>query len=113
MQRRTEQAFTIGRNRKEHSHITFLQSNVYSPKEGRRSETNTQPEGPELLRCLLSLQNRRHINLLRDTIRARDFLVRLDLRDAYLSIPIQEHHRRYLAFWWEDNPWVFTALPFG
>jgi hypothetical protein len=37
----------------------------------------------------------------------------IDLKDAYLAIPIHESHFKYLRFEWNSNLYVFTCLPFG
>lgn len=38
---------------------------------------------------------------------------KLDLKDAYLSIPISEQHRKYLRFQWKKMNYEFQTLPFG
>lgn len=40
-------------------------------------------------------------------------MVNLDLKDAYLVVPIHLPHRRFLQFRWRDQIFEFTALPFG
>ena len=42
-----------------------------------------------------------------------DWLVKLDLKDAYLSVPIHVSHQKFLRFRWESKEWQFQALPFG
>ena len=42
-----------------------------------------------------------------------DWMVKLDLKDAYLSIPMHSSHRQYLAFRWRGRLWMFKTLPFG
>ena len=45
-----------------------------------------------------------------------DWLVKLDLKDAYLSIPIHRPHQKFLRFQrfqWDSREWQFQALPFG
>jgi len=37
----------------------------------------------------------------------------LDLEDAYLLVPIEEQHRKYLRFQWRSTTYEYTALPFG
>lgn len=37
----------------------------------------------------------------------------IDLKDAYLHIPIHQSHRRFLAFRYRQVDYQFTALPFG
>ena len=38
---------------------------------------------------------------------------KLDLKDVYLSVPLDYHDRRYMAFKWKGEMWKFKVLPFG
>ena len=40
-------------------------------------------------------------------------MVSIDLKDAYLSVPIKEGGRKYLRFAWEERVYEFQCLPFG
>ena len=40
------------------------------------------------------------IHLLPHLLRAGDWMVRLDVKDAYLTIPIFPPHHHFLQFWW-------------
>ena len=40
-------------------------------------------------------------------------MITMDLKDAYLSVPIHADHSKYLRFEWESELWEFTCLPFG
>lgn len=53
------------------------------------------------------------IHLLRDILQQSDWMVRLDLKDVYLVIPIHPPHRCFLQFLRNDQVYEFTALPFG
>ncbi len=53
------------------------------------------------------------IGMLRDFLRKDDWLVIVDLKDAYLSIPIAEVHRKFLQFVWEEQHYEFQSLPFS
>ena len=46
-------------------------------------------------------------------IQKDDWLTKLDLKDAYLSVPVNPCYRKYLKFRWLDQLWQFTVLPFG
>ena len=46
-------------------------------------------------------------------LRRGDWMVKLDLKDAYLSIPMHVTHRQFLAFRWRGRLWRFKTLPFG
>ena len=37
----------------------------------------------------------------------------LDLKDAYLHVPIHPDHQRFLAFTYDNEDFVFQAMPFG
>ena len=41
------------------------------------------------------------MHLLQDLLIRNDFLVKIDLKDANLTVPIWENHRKFLRFqWW-------------
>ena len=40
-------------------------------------------------------------------------MVSIDLKDAYLSVPIFQDHRKFLRFIWKDMTYQFQCLPFG
>ena len=46
-------------------------------------------------------------------IQERDWLVKIDLKDTYFSIPISQHHRKFLCFQFIDKFYQFNCLPFG
>ena len=53
------------------------------------------------------------ISTVRHTIREGDWLAKLDLKDAYLTVPIFSHHRKFLRFKWGRDIFEFVSLPFG
>ena len=53
------------------------------------------------------------IHLVRDMIQRGDWLVKLDLKDAYLTIPIHREFQKYLQFKWKGQILEFSCLPFG
>ena len=53
------------------------------------------------------------INTVRHTVRPGDFLAKVDLTDAFLTVPIFRGHRKYLRFRWGRKTFEFTCLPFG
>ncbi|XP_044128788.1 uncharacterized protein LOC122922292 [Bufo gargarizans] len=70
------------------------------------------------LRALNSVVRYRHfkmegIHLLRDLLIPGDWMVKLDLKDAYLTVPIAASSRDLLRFLWKGEVWRFTCLPFG
>ena len=42
-----------------------------------------------------------------------DFMTNIDLKDAYLSVPVHESSRKFLRFIWKGTCYQFKALPFG
>ena len=48
-----------------------------------------------------------------DLMRPNDYMIRMDLKDAYLSVWIHADHSKYLSFEWESELWEFTCLLFG
>jgi hypothetical protein len=40
-------------------------------------------------------------------------MTKLDLKDAYLSVPIHPDSQKYLRFLWKNKTYQFKALPFG
>ena len=53
------------------------------------------------------------LSSLRDLLRQGDWLVKVDLKDAYLTVPIHPDHRPYLRFTVGEVNYQFTCLPFG
>ena len=51
--------------------------------------------------------------MLRDLLRQGDYLVKIDLKDAYLTVPIWKGHQKYLRFLWKETLLKFACLPFG
>ena len=43
------------------------------------------------------------IHMLRDLLKKGDFLVKLDLKDAYQTVPIWKNRQKYLSFLWKAS----------
>lgn len=41
------------------------------------------------------------------------YMTNIDLKEAYLLLPIHQSHRKFLRFCFKNNIYEFTALPFG
>ncbi|CAL8101581.1 unnamed protein product [Orchesella dallaii] len=53
------------------------------------------------------------ITMLRDILRKGMWMCKLDLKDAYFTIPVKHEHRKFLQFEWGGVTYQFTCLPFG
>ena len=53
------------------------------------------------------------VKSVRQAMRLNDWAVSIDLRDAYLHVPIHHQSRKYLRFVHEDQVYHFSALLFG
>ena len=53
------------------------------------------------------------ITAMKGLVEGDDWMVKLDMKDAYLSVPIYPPHRRFLRFQWQGKIWEFKSLPFG
>jgi len=49
----------------------------------------------------------------RGLLRKGDWMVKVDLKDAYLTVPIDPAHHPYLRFSWRGKIFQFLCLPFG
>uniref|UniRef100_A0A8D0HV98 ribonuclease H n=1 Tax=Sphenodon punctatus TaxID=8508 RepID=A0A8D0HV98_SPHPU len=50
---------------------------------------------------------------IRVAINRQEWLTSLDLKEAYLHVPILPNHRKWLRFRYENLHWQYKALPFG
>ena len=52
-------------------------------------------------------------NMAKNFVSLGDYMVSLDLKDAYFSVPIFRPNCKYLRFIWRDQRYEFTCLSFG
>ena len=53
------------------------------------------------------------IHTVKDLLRKGNYMVRIDLKDAYFAVPICTEHCKYLRFRWRGQTYEFTCLPFS
>jgi len=53
------------------------------------------------------------LHIVRSLLQKEDFMMKLDLKDAYYAIPIHPSHRKYLRFVYQNRVYEFQCLPFG
>ena len=79
-------------------------------KEGQASD---KPQTTIPVDSIPPFQNGRNIHVVRDLLTKEDYMTRIDLKDAYLVIPIHQQYHHLLRFRWEDQDYKFICLPFG
>jgi hypothetical protein len=53
------------------------------------------------------------ISTVKDIISQGDYMVKMDLKEAYFMVPIAQEYQKFLSFSWERKHFHFTCLPFG
>ena len=53
------------------------------------------------------------LHLLPHLLQPQDWMVKMDLKDVYLQIPIHPDYQHLLTFQWEEKNYKFQCLPFG
>jgi hypothetical protein len=53
------------------------------------------------------------VNEVRQILRPNDWLASIDLSEAYLHVPVNRRHRRFLAFQANGQRYRFASMPFG
>ena len=53
------------------------------------------------------------IHTLREIVAENDWLAKLDLKDAYFTVPVLQEHQKYLRFVVDGIRYQFTCLPFS
>jgi len=49
---------------------------------------------------------------LKDILQQNDYMGKIDLQDAYLTVPVDRKHCNYLKFHWKGKNYHFQSLPF-
>lgn len=53
------------------------------------------------------------VKTIKELVEQDDWMVRLDLKDAYLTVPINLQDQKFLQFVWRGRKFQFVSLPFG
>lgn len=53
------------------------------------------------------------LETVKSLVRKGDWLVKLDLKDAYLTVPVLPAHQKFLRFVWRKRTYQFSCLAFG
>lgn len=53
------------------------------------------------------------VQTVKGLIKEGDWMAKLDVKDAYLTVPIHPQHQKFLQFRWKSQTWQFKVLPFG
>ena len=53
------------------------------------------------------------LDLVKTILKPNDYLMKLDLKDVYYSVPIAQEHRKYLQFKFQGVTYEYQYLPFG
>ena len=81
-----------------------------SPKERPRPIINLRRQNAHLQVQHFKMEN---ILCLRDLLKKDDYMIKLDLQDAYLTILIHVSDRRLFRFLCQGKAFQFHSLPFG
>ena len=90
----------------------FVSSFFTVPKRdgGHRPIVNLKPLNEFVVYHHFKMEN---LTTVKTLVRRDDWLVKLDLKDAYLLVPMAEQFQKFLQFKWGGKIFRFTCLPFG
>ena len=90
----------------------FLSSLFLVPKKGggQRPVVNLKPLNQFLPYEHFKMEG---IHMVRDLLRKGDFMIKIDLKDAYFTVPLCQEHQTFVRFNWEGTLYEFACLPFG
>ena len=92
------------------SATSFISQLFLIEKKGGTTSSH-QPEGTEPVCTGGALQNGR-VTSPPDLIQQGDWMIKMDMKDVYLQVPIHEAHQCFLQFVWEGKHYNFQCLPF-
>jgi len=89
------------------------QQYISSRQEGRWPLPGYKPKESEFLCALPAFQNGGNSHVTGSVKKKGDFMVKLDLKDAYFTVLVWKGHQKFLRFIWKETLWEFACLPFG
>lgn len=102
------------RGNKRNKHISRILSQSYIPSRkkggGQRPVINLRELNSHLNYTHFKMEG---IHSVRNMIQQGDYMIKIDLTDAYFTVPISEDHQKYLQFRWKKQTFQFQCLPFG
>ena len=99
-------------HRSNSSERTSRKSYIPQAKEERGHEASVQPEGFESTHTVSTLQTRKHEGCNgHDT--AGDFMLKMDLKDAYFSVAMHKETRKFLRFRWRNKLYQFMVMAYS
>ena len=87
----------------------FLLKPLLGAQEEQSDEASNQPETVERV----SSHKMEGVSTLKDILQSGDWFVKVDLKDAYFTIPIDSGHQQYLRFMQEGENYQFTCFLFS
>ena len=94
------------------SHPQFVGHLFLRPKKdgGKRPIYNMRPLNHYVQYQHFKMDN---LSMVKTVIRPYDYMVKVDLKDAYQCIPVHQKDRRFMRLKWKGTLYQFTCLPFG
>ena len=86
--------------------------NIVHSTVGEQEPTSFQAEDIEQICPHRKVQTRK-FGPTKKMLKPNDFLMKLDLKDAYYSVPVAVEYRKYLRFHFQDATYELQCLPFG
>ncbi|PIK42865.1 putative TBC1 domain family member 2A [Apostichopus japonicus] len=82
-------------------------------KTGRNLASHLKPQTPQPKVCQAKRFRMENLHVVLPLLRKGMWAATVDLKDAYLHIPMHREHRRYVAFHYDGRDYLFRSLPFG
>jgi hypothetical protein len=77
---------------------------------GFRSIVNLKPLNRFIVYEHFQMEN---LETVRYLVREGDWFIKLDVKDAYLTVPVNSSQQKYLRFAWKGRVYQFRCITFG